>query len=72
MLRDMSYQQLRSSVGNAQRNFRDLHAKVALDRATLTVHDASGEEVVWMCASDVLELSRPALSCEDILAELLA
>lgn len=62
---------LRSSVGNAHRNFRALHAKVSIDQQTIVVHDGMGEEVVWLCASQLLQLSRPALTCEEILAELL-
>lgn len=63
---------LRSSLGNARRNFEDLHAKVAIDGARIVVHGTAGEEVVWLCASELLQLGRPALTCEDILAELLA
>lgn len=61
-----------SSVANARRNFDDLHAKVAIDRARIIVQSDVGEEVVWLCVSELLLLGRPALSCEDILAELLA
>lgn len=70
MISAMNKPGLRTSYSNALSNFRDLYAKVAVDRQTVVLHGHEGDEVVWISLTDFLEQNSRGPSCEEILAEL--